>query len=113
MAGKLDKRTTKIIEDVVDNCDICKRFKKTPPRPKVAMPKATSTNEVISINLKEKRSHGKHILYICDEFCGYISAQVVNNKNPESIFEAFHKKWVREGSGVQKCGLFSDNGGEF
>ena len=113
LAGHLNSRVKKIISDVVDCCSICKKFKKTPPRPKVALSKASSTNEVISLDLKEKRELGKHILYICDEFCGYIAAKVVPNKSPEKVMEAFHQRWVREGPGIPRKGIFTDNGGEF
>ena len=111
MAGKLDKRVKQMIENVVEECEICWHFKKTPPWPKVALPKAVSTNEVVSLDLKERRDVSKYILYACDEFCGYLSA--INIKNPETIIKAFHKKWIREGPGIPKYGVFSDNGGEF
>ena len=40
LAGKDTKLVKKIIKHVVETCHVCKRFKKTPPKPKVAMPKA-------------------------------------------------------------------------
>ena len=111
-----DKDTTKVratIKDVVETCKICKRFKKTPPRPRVAMPKANTTNEVVSVDLKEKRDFKKQILYICDEFSGYMVAEVIANKLPETVIKAFNKKWVRDGPGIPSKGIFADNGGEF
>ena len=92
---------------------ICRRFKKTPPRPKVAMPKANSTNEVVSVDLKERRDFKKEILYMCDEFSGFLVAEVIDNKLPESVMKAFNKRWVRQGPGVPSKGIFADNGGEF
>ena len=80
IADKLDKDIRNAIDEVVDNCKICRKFKKTPPRPSVAMPKALSVNEVVSLDLKEKRNLGKYILYACDEFCGYLAAQVLKDK---------------------------------
>ena len=77
------------------------------------MPKANITNEVISLDLKEKRILGKYILYICDEFSSYISAEVINNKRPDTIIKALHKRWIREGPGLPMKGIFSDMGGEF
>ena len=47
MAGKATTKVRKTIKDVVTTCDICRRFKKTPPRPGVAMPKANTINEVV------------------------------------------------------------------
>lgn len=113
MAGKSDIRLRKIIREVVEKCDVCNKFKKTPPRPKVAMAKATSPNEVVSLDLKEQRKEGKHILYCVDEFSGYIIAEVIPNKKPDTILEAFNRRWIKEGPGIPSHGIFSDNGGEF
>jgi len=77
------------------------------------MPKAYTTNEVVSLDLKERGDMRKEILYICDEFSGFIVAEVINNKEPETIIKAFVKRWVREGPGIPSKGLFMDNGGEF
>ena len=113
MAGKLNKRTRNVIRDVVEQCQVCRKFKKTPPRPKVAMSKAVTTNQVVSLDLKEVRKEKKHILYCVDEFSGYIVAEVINNKEPETIFRTFDRRWVEQGPGIPKEGIFSDNGGEF
>ena len=75
--------------------------------------KATTANQVVSLDLKEVRKEKKHILYCVDEFPGYIIAEVVKNKEPETIFKAFDRKWVEQGPGIPKDGIFSDNGGEF
>ena len=77
------------------------------------MPKANTTNEVVSLDLKERRDHKQEILYICDEFSGYMVAEVINNKLPETVIKAFNKRWVREGPGIPSRGIFADNGGEF
>ena len=113
MAEKDTKNIRRVIKDVVNTCTICKRFKKTPPRPRVAMPKAFSINEVVSVDLKERRDFKKEILYMCDEFSGFLVAEVIANKNPETVMRAFNKRWVREGPGIPSKGIFADNGGEF
>ena len=77
------------------------------------MPKAVTTNQVGSLDLKEVRSEKKHILYCVDEFSAFIVAEVIKNKEPETIFKAFDKRWVEQGPGIPKEGIFSDNGGEF
>ena len=113
MAGKDTAKVKSTIKHVVDTCNICRRYKKTPPRPKVAMPEALTINEVVSLDLKERRDKKKQILYMCDEFSGYMVAEVINNKLPETVIKAFDKRWVREGPGVPDRGIFADNGGEF
>ena len=77
------------------------------------MPKANTTNEVVSLDLKERRDYKKEILYMCDEFSGYMVGEVINNKHPETVIKAFNKRWVREGPGIPSKGVFADNGGEF
>ena len=62
VAGKDTKQVKDAIKDVVKTCNICRRFKKTPPRPRVAMPKAFTVNEVVSMDLKERRDYKKEIL---------------------------------------------------
>ena len=111
MAGKDSKLVKEVLKDVVDTCTVCRRFKKTPPRPRIALAKANTVNEVVSVDLKEKGS--KYILYICDEFSGFMVAEVINNKLPDTVLEAFNRKWVMEGPGIPIRGIFADNGGEF
>ena len=113
MAGKASTRTRKIIKDVCDKCNICNFFRKTRPRPTVAMAKANTPNEVVSLDLKEMREHKCHILYCVDKFSGYIKAAVIKNKEPETVLKALTRIWVREGPGHPSKGWFSDNGGEF
>ena len=113
MAGKADTRTRKVIKDVCDSCNICKQFKKTRRRPSVVMSKANTSNEVVSLDLKEKRQLNRQILYCVDEFTGYIKAAVLRNKEPETILEALSRIWIREGPGHPSKGWFCDNGGEF
>ena len=50
---------------------------------------------------------------MCDEFSGYMAAEVLPNKDPENVMKAFNKRWVREGPGIPSKGVFADNGGEF
>ena len=84
-AGKDDERINKTIQEICKRCEICKRFTKIPSRPKVAMPKAFTSNEVVSLDLKEFRKYNEFILYVVDEFNGYMKGEVINNKNPETI----------------------------
>ena len=88
MAGKADTRVRKKIKEVVESCDVCKKFKKTRPRPSVALAKANTSNEVVSLDLKEKRQYNRHILYCVDEFNGYPSSshQIQESRdNPQNI----------------------------
>ena len=105
MAGKADTNTRKVIDEVCSTCTICKQFQKTRPRPKVAMSKANTVNEVVSLDLKEKIELKCHILYCVDEFSGYIKAAVIRNKEPETILKMLTKIWIMEGPGQPRSRL--------
>ena len=49
------------------------------------MPKAFTTNEVVSMDLAERRQQGKYIFYIMDEFSGWMVGKVIKDKKPETI----------------------------
>ena len=111
MAGNDSKAIREMLKNIVNTCNVCKRFRKTPPRPRIALAKANSTNEVVSVDLKEKGS--RYILYICNEFSGFMAAEVIPNKLPDTVLSALNRKWIMEGPGIPSRGIFADNGGEF
>ena len=61
-----DKEVLKIVDQISKACDVCKRFRKTPSRPKVALPVSSDFNQCIALDLKERRKNKEYILYcIC------------------------------------------------
>ena len=117
-SGRL-KGKKKLIMDFLDKCEVCRRYRRTPSRPKVGLPKAADINEVVSIDLKILKKSGKKevaILYLHDEFSKLIRGQVVNDKKADTIIKAIENKWIIVwgiGPGHPTRGFFSDNGGEF
>ena len=117
-AGKL-KGKKKMILKFLDKCEVCKKHKRSPPRPKVGLPKAKDVNEVVSIDLKILKKTGKKeigILYLHDEFSKLIKGKVINDKNKDTIIKGIESKWIfgdGAGPGHPSRGFFSDNGGEF
>ena len=89
-----------IIENVVQSCDTCARFKRT-PRPLVGLSKAKG------LNLYEMSS-GLYYLHITDEFTRYSNAVIIKKK---SRLAAFIKNWLSIFGAPKR--LFTDNGGEF
>ena len=87
-----------LLEEVSNDCIVCKRYKGTPPVPKSAFPKATSFNEIISLDLKDMKDRNNvYILYMLDEYSKYMKARVVNTKHPEEIIKTFNDAWIEEG----------------
>ena len=117
-AGRL-KGKKRMVLKFLDQCKVCKRYKKTPPRPKVGLPKAKDVNDVVSMDLKIVKKSGKSevaILYLHDEFSKLIKGQVINDKKAETIIKGIESKWIiggGAGPGHPSRGFFSDNGGEF
>ena len=74
-----------IIERVVNDCKVCQKFKKSVARPRVTLPKASSFNEVVTLDLKEFGS--KYILWIIDSFSWFIGGKLLNNKIVDSIIQ--------------------------
>ena len=77
--GKLDSVTRKLIKEVVENCDICKKNRRSKPRPSVAIPRATDFNSVIAIDLKQ---FGKEIiLWMFYGFTRFIKGIILKKKS--------------------------------
>ena len=112
-AGTLDKETKKYIADVVGKCITCRRYMKTKDNPKVGMPKAGDTNEVVSLDLKEMSDDDKYILYLVDEFSRFTRAEVLPSKEAPVVLKALEDSWVHRGPSWPSRGFFSDRGGEF
>ena len=52
-AGRLTDEIRKKIKNVVETCKVCQQFKRSQGRPKVALPKVTDFNQVVSLDLKQ------------------------------------------------------------
>lgn len=108
-SGVVDAGISKIVDSVSHACDICKRFRKPPPRPAVGFPLATDFNETVAMDIKF--INGEPVLHLIDHATRYSSGCRVRNKKPETIVQAILSHWIRI-FGCPKQFL-SDNGGEF
>ena len=85
-AGLLDKELCNIINDVVESCDTCIRFKKAPPRPIVGLSKASDFNDTVSVDLHQLHSD-LYYLHMIDEFTRYSNAVIIKKKSfNESLY---------------------------
>ena len=109
-AGWMSPELTTLIERVVNDCKVCQKFKTSIARPFVTLPKATSFNEVVTLDLKEYGP--KYVLWIIDSFSRFMVGKLINNKKADTIMQAIMDSWCMS-VGFPSHGFFADNGGEF
>ena len=100
----------KMLKKVISNCDVCKRYARTPPIPKICLPRATTFNESVAVDLHEFKN-GFYMLHMIDEFSRFSVAVLMRSKKTQEFVDKFIKSWIHY-FGYPKR-LFSDNGGEF
>lgn len=114
-AGILNEDVKRINKEVVDACDICKRYKKTPARPVVSLPMAKQFNDVVAMDLKIVQNNAnEHVYFIhfIDMFTRFSKARRLTRKLPRDIVKAFITTWIDSGFGAPNK-VIVDNGGEF
>ena len=87
-AGKLDTETRKMIREVVESCEICKKNTRSKSKPSVAISRATDFNSIIAIDLKEVGKES--ILWMICGFTHFIKGIVLKNKSPDSVLKGLH-----------------------
>ncbi len=109
---EMDEEFLEILKRYTANCDVCKRYKPTIPKPAVGNlmdPDKMKLNELVSLDLKDK--NGKYILYIIDVVTRYTRACFVASKKKDVIIDKFIIMWISI-FGAPKA-LLMDNVGEF
>jgi hypothetical protein len=89
VAGVRDNRVLKLLEQVVhvQECEICLRFYKTPPRPAAGFLLASDFNETVGVDLHQLEQ-SIWLLHIIDEFTRYSSASaIIRNKRSSTFAE--------------------------
>ena len=99
----------KDIEEVSANCQICKRYKKSPSVPVVGLPLASKFMDCVAMDLFVV--NGKIILHMIDLFTRYSVAVARNSKSQNAIVDAIMKAWISYFGKPKK--FLADNGGEF
>ena len=101
---------TSLIKRVVNDCKVCQKFKTSIARPRVTLPKATSFNEVVTLDLKEFGT--KYVLWIIDSFSRFMVGKLIANKKADTVIQAIMDSWCMN-MGFPTIGFYADNGGEF
>ena len=109
-AGWLLPELLDTITRVIQDCKICQKFSKSVMRPKIALPKSRSFDEVVTLDLKEFGA--KYIHWMIDLFTRFIQGKLITNKKADTIIQALTDLWCMS-VGFPSQGFFADNGGEF
>ena len=99
------------IEKITTECDTCRRYSKSRPRPVVSFPMANEFNETVGIDLKIYENNKIYFLHMVDHLTRYSAAAVIRSKRPEVIIDNIFKFWIAIFGAPKK--FLSDNGGEF
>ena len=110
-AGEGNEALIKEIEEVGKNCDSCKRYQKTRPRPAVTFPLASIFNETVAMDLKVYKNNAVYFLHVIDHATRFSAAGVIRSKKAETIIRKFLEIWISIFGCPQT--VLSDNGGEF
>ena len=106
----LTDEVRKVIRKVCENCKVCQKLKKSQSKPKVALPKVTDFNQVVTLDLKQFA--GKNVLWAVDSFTRFIQGIEINNKRAETVIDAISEVWSLR-FGYPTRGFWADNGSEF
>merc|ERR1712082_417635 len=87
-ANLIGPDTIKTIKKVVQECRVCQKFSKSMVKPKIALPIATSFNEVVTLDLKQFKN--KYILWCVDACTRFIQGKLLENKQAETIIDAIN-----------------------
>ena len=99
------------VEELSEKCDICRRYKKSRPRPVVCFPLASEFNETVAMDLKVFKNNAIYFLHMIDHATRFSQAVVIRSKKAEVILKHFIMSWIAVFGSPQK--VLADNGGEF
>ena len=109
-AGGMSPELASIVERVVNDCKVCQKFQKSVAQPRVTLPKSTSFNEVVTLDLKDFGN--KYVLWMIDSFSRFMMGKLLSNKKEDTIIQAIMDCWCMN-LGFPASASFGDNGREF
>ena len=104
-AGIFDEELFNEIQAIEDECTICQKYKKAPPKPIVAFPFAKDFNESIAVDIKFYS--GKSILDVIDHAARFSAASVIHSKERDVVVSKIFEIWI---SMLGSPGQMTDNG---
>ena len=118
-AGLKSDEAFKHVDEISEECRICKLTRKKESRLRTCAPKARECNQVVSLDLKpvssllDNKEDKRHILYIHDEFSRFTVGTVIKNKEDKTVVKSAMDLWSKRGMGYLTQNFQCDNGSEF
>ena len=109
-AGLIGPETVKTIRQVVKDCKICQKFGRSMVKPKVVLPRATSFNEIVTLDLKQFGN--KYVLWCIDAFTIFVQGKLLNDKKAETIVNEIKESW-NLAFGIPEFGYYAEYETEF
>ena len=106
-----DAGFVEMIKKCCDTCEFCLKRKSPPLRPVVGLPLANVFNDVVCMDLKERRQNKSLILHIIDSATKYSAACLISSKHQDVIVGCLFRIWFTYFGFPRK--FLTDNGGEF
>lgn len=114
-SGNSDKELISCIEEVTKECETCQVYRSPNRRPVVAIPMASTFNDVVAIDLKEITNELTTkkcwILHLVDHFSRFSAGRIITTKEKETVVEQILESWVSI-FGAPNF-FMTDNGKEF
>ena len=93
-AGVENSDLIEAIKEVGSQCDTCKVYKKSNPRPAVTLPLASEFNQTIAMDLKTYRNNEIYFMHVIDHATRFSAASVIRSKKKEVIIDKLFKHWI-------------------
>ena len=91
-AGKREPGIVKSIKAVMEECDICKRNRRSRLRPTVVIPRASDFNSVATLDRKEIGN--VYVLWMLCAFTRMMKGVVLEDKRAETVIKSWHSRWL-------------------
>ena len=99
----------KLLSEVINSCEVCKKYKRNPAKPVVGFSWGNRFNENIAMDVGEIEE--RKFLVIVDMATKYCQAYWMRDKKPETVMKILCDGWFAIFGAPAK--ILSDNGGEF
>jgi len=110
-SGCTDDEFLKLVEECVQMCEFCRKYKKPFLKPVVGFPVAEVFNHVVCMDLKEVEKGKLWFLHLIDGATKYTAAALIESKKKEIVVDRIFQRWIAYFGAPKR--LHSDCGGEF